>query len=167
MQPDVCSLKVEINQAIPPNTWTVVRIPYSLDGESTDVMNMHSPDRAPGGPVTDWATDDRSGLVWPSRSGWANLYGMVQWKAPTGLTAPASGPEYKDQFIRDPFEYTTVNPADTTATNHRPPSPGMQCFTTTWGIFVDPDVPLALRVAHNLSGPLELETVELKLAVTY
>lgn len=166
---DLCSLKVAISQLIPPDVWTIVRFPFDATGESTDPLNMHSATRpAPGGPVADWSTDDRSGLIWPSRTGWGELKGIMQWAAAGVQTAPNDATEYRDQFVRNPLGYAGAGPAvDTTATDHRPPSPGGQFFTKAWGINVDPAVPLALRVQHNASAALNLTLAEFKLSITY
>lgn len=169
MPVDVCSLKVAIPQLIQPDTWTIVRFPFDATGESTDPLNMHSATRpAPGGPVSNWATDDRSGLIWPSRSGWGELKGIAQWAAAGAQLNPMDATEYRDQFVRNPLGYAGGGTtADTTATDHRPPTPGGQFFTKSWGIFVDPAVPLALRVYHNASEALNLTLAEFKLSITY
>lgn len=167
MTTDLCSLKVAIPQLIQPNVWTVVRFPFDATGESTDLLNMHSATRpSPGGPVANWATDDRSGLIWPSRTGWGVMLGLMQWAAAGVQSDPSDGTEYRDQFVRDPLGYTST-PVDTTATDHRAPTPGGQFFTKQWGVNVDPTVPLALRVQHNASSPLNLTLAEFKLAITY
>jgi hypothetical protein len=169
MPVDVCSLKVAIPQLIQPDTWTIVRFPFDATGESTDTLNMHSATRpAPGGPVADWSTDDRSGLIWPSRAGWGELKGIAQWAAAGAQLNPMDATEYRDQFVRNPLSYAGAGPAvDTTATDHRPPTPGGQFFTKSWGIFVDPTVPLAMRVYHNASEALNLTLAEFKLSITY
>ncbi len=41
----------------------------------------------------------------------------------------------------------------------------MQCFTKTHGIFVDPAVPLSLRIAHNDSQARALVLAEFKLVI--
>lgn len=153
----VCSLKVSTPQLIEPDgSYHVVRFPFGA-GESTDRFEMHQAVQPDGHVVTDWATDDRAGLIWPSRYGWGHLYGMIQWEA-GGYT------ELRDQYVRDPLGLTPA-PADTTATEHRAPSPGMQCFVKSHGIFVYPDIPLALRVAHNDSQPRALVLAEFKLCI--
>lgn len=169
MPTDLCSLKVAIPQLIPPNVWTIVRFPFDATGESTDTLNMHSATRpAPGGPVADWSTDDRSGLIWPSRSGWGVLLGIAQWAAAGVQADPSDGTEYRDQFVRNPLSFPGAGTAvDTTATDHRAPTPGGQFFTKQWGINVDPTVPLALRVQHNASAALNLTLAEFKLSITY
>ena len=164
MPTEVCSLKVDVNQLIQPNVWTLVRFPY--DTESTDPFNMHDPGRPPpGGPVLEWSTDDRSSLIWPSSSGWASLYALIQWAAPPAQSGCGTGTEYRDQFIRDPLNYTATNPSDTTATHHRAATVGGNYFEKSWGIFVNPTVPLALRVRHNCSQALALTLAEFKVAI--
>ncbi|MGW4493733.1 hypothetical protein [Streptomyces sp. NPDC004376] len=155
MPPYTCSLKVEGSQRIQPGTWSIVRFPYT--SESADDHDMH-PARQPGGrTVTGWATDNRAGLIWPAEEGWGELHAMIQWEA-GGYT------ELRDQFVRDPLGYTT-DPANTTATDHRPPSPGMQSFTKSHGIYVHPGTPLALRVWHNDKVPRLLTLAEFKLVI--
>ena len=153
----VCSLKVDTPQTIAPGApYKVVRFPFGA-GESTDRFEMHQVVQPDGYVVSDWASDDRSGLIWPSRAGWGHLYAMLQWEA-------ADATEYRDQYVRDPLGLT-ADPDDTTATEHRPPSPGMQCFVKNHGIFVNPATPLALRVMHNDSVPRLLTLAEFKLAI--
>lgn len=153
----VCSLKVDTPQLIEPDgSYHVVRFPFGA-AESTDRFEMHQVIQPDGYVVTDWANDDRAGLIWPSREGWGHLYGMIQWEA-GGYT------ELRDQYVRDPLALTP-NPNDTTATEHRPPSVGMQCFVKSHGIFVHPGVPLALRVAQNDSEPRALVLAEFKLCI--
>lgn len=156
---DVCSLINKDVQDIAPGAWTVVRFPFGK-GESTDVHNMHPASHPIAGdvPADEWHRHDRSGLIWPSRSGWADLYAMAQWEADSGPR------EYRDQFVRDPLGYTG-SPEDTTATDHRPPSVGMQCFTKTWGMYVNQDTPLALRVRHDGGSSARLVFAEFKLAI--
>lgn len=151
MKQYVCSLKVDVPQTIPKNTWTVVRFPYDEVNESYDAESMHT--LVQGGVEYPYPASPQSGLIYPASDGpFARLDWMVQWENDYAS-------EYKDQLCRDPFGI-----ADTTATSHRPPSPGMQCFTGSWDIFVHPDVPLALRVAHNHTSSLKLVLAEFKLS---
>ncbi|MGV9913386.1 hypothetical protein [Streptomyces tendae] len=153
----VCSLKVDTPQLIPSGTtYRVVRFPFGA-AESTDRFEMHQVAQPDGYVVSDWSTDDRSGLVWPSKAGWGALHAMIQWEA-------GDYTELRDQYVRDPLGLTPT-PADTTATEHRPPSPGGNYFVKTHGIFVEPGVPLALRVTHNASEPRLLTLAEFKLAI--
>lgn len=153
----VCSLKRDTPQLVPPNTYTIVRFPFG-SAEPSDRFGMHQMQQPDGYTITSWDTDDRSGLIWPSRSGWGTLHAMIQWEA-------ANATEYRDQYIRDPLSLGSPTPADTTATDHRPPSVGMQCFTKSHGIFVNETTPLALRVWHNSSGPINLVLGEFKLVI--
>lgn len=153
----VCSLKVDVPQLIAPgNTYRIVRFPYGA-GESTDRFEMHQALQPDGTTVTDYATDDRSGLIWPSKAGWGELHAMIQWEA-----ASASGgyTELRDQYVRDPFGAN-----DTTATEHRAPTPGGQFYVKQHGIFVTPGVPVALRVTHNDANPRQLTLAEFKLVI--
>ncbi|MFJ9961085.1 hypothetical protein [Streptomyces avermitilis] len=143
-----CSLKTTTPQRIAADgAYHIVRFPFGA-GESTDDHNMHAVQS-----VADWTRDDRSGLIWPKVSGHGVLSAMVQWE-PGGYT------ELRDRFVRDPF-----GEPDTTATDHRPPSPGMQAFTKVWQIQVDPTTPLALAVAHNDSSTRAVTLAEFKLAI--
>ncbi|MFH9073458.1 hypothetical protein [Streptomyces alboflavus] len=152
----VCSLKTTGPQLIDPGGYQVVRLPYG-GGESYDPHGMHPAEQPDGYVVGSWLAEDRAGLIWPAIDGWGELRAMIQWEA-GGYT------ELRDQVVRDPLGMTS-DPADTTATDHRPPTPGMQCFTKAWSIFVHPGVPLALRVAHNDAGPRQLVLAELKLII--
>ncbi|MEU3095989.1 hypothetical protein ABZ690_14580 [Streptomyces sp. NPDC006967] len=153
----VCSLKRDTPQSIPANSpYTVIRFPFGA-AESTDSFAMHQVNQPDGHVVTNWDTDDRSGLIWPSAAGWGTLYAMIQWEA-------GGYDELRDQFVRDPLGLTP-SPNDTTATEHRPPSPGMQCWTKQWGIFVDPAVPLAVRATHDDSVTRKIVLAEFKLVV--
>ncbi|RLL70289.1 hypothetical protein [Streptomyces sp. Z26] len=155
----ICSLIYDEDsngrQRIPDDdAYHVVRFPYGTH-ESSDVHNMH-PFTQPDGKTSSYP-DARSGLIWPAAEGWGVLDAMVQWEA---------GPytELRDQFVRDPLSLTE-SPLDTTATDHRRPSPGMQCFTKQHSLFVHPSTPLALRVAHNAGRSLRLVHAQFKLAV--
>ncbi|GAA0644394.1 hypothetical protein GCM10009535_22270 [Streptomyces thermocarboxydovorans] len=153
----VCSLKAHTPQRIRPGTtYQVVRFPFG-SAEPYDRFGMHQAEQPDGHVVDDWANDDRSGLIWPSKPGWGHLYAMLQWEA-GGYT------ELRDQFVRDPLGLTP-DPEDTTATEHRRPTPGGQYYVKSHGIFVDPDTPLALRVTHNDSGPRRLTLAEFKLVI--
>ncbi|KPC59523.1 hypothetical protein [Streptomyces chattanoogensis] len=156
----VCSLKTDTPQLIEPGcTYQILRFPFSE--ECTDAFAMHEEDQPDGYVVTDWATDDRSGLIWPSTSGWGHLYAVIQWEP---ASATGGYTELRDQFVRDPLGLTPC-PNDTTATEHRAPTVGMQCFAKNWGCFVNPETPLALRVAHNDCSPRSLVLAEFKLSI--
>jgi hypothetical protein len=155
----VCSLIYDENdhgrQAVPAGDgYHVVRFPFGTH-ESHDPHNMHPYDQPDGGTGT--FPDSRSGLIWPAAEGWGTLDAMVQWE-------PGSYSELRDQFVRDPLSLTD-RPVDTTGTDHRPPSPGMQCFSKQHALFVHPDVPLGLRVAHNAGQSVRLVHAQFKLAI--
>ncbi|AXK31859.1 hypothetical protein DVA86_03550 [Streptomyces armeniacus] len=155
----ICSLIFDEDdhgrQEIPADdAYHVVRFPYG-SRESYDVHNMH-PYAQPDGENSSFP-DARSGLIWPAAEGWGVLDAMVQWESGTYT-------EVRDQFVRDPLSLTD-NPVDTTATDHRRPSPGMQCLTKQHSIFVHPGVPLGLRVAHNAGQPLRVVHAQFKLAI--
>lgn len=153
MAPLVCSLKTEIPQSIPGGgAYSIVRFPFG-SGESIDEHNMHArtqPDRVRVGA---WQADDRSGLIWPAASGWGHLQAMIQWES-------GDYTELRDRFVRDP-----LGAADTTATEHHVPSPGMQCFTKSWGIYVNPETPIALAVGHTAKSSVRLTLAEFKLII--
>ncbi|WP_413102210.1 hypothetical protein [Streptomyces sp. Inha503] len=152
MAVQVCSLITDTPQLIPVGGYHVVRFPYG-SAESYDAHGMHQVVQPDGSEVTDWRTDDRAGLIWPSADGWGSLTAMIQW-------APGDYTELRDRFVRDP-----LGEPDSTATDHRPPSPGMQCFTKHHEIFVYHDVPLSVMVAHTSDQACELVFAEFKLAI--
>ncbi|MGV2914532.1 hypothetical protein [Streptomyces alfalfae] len=148
----VVSLKVDSPQTIPADgAYHIVRFPYT--GESYDPYNMHDAVQPDGYQVVDWATDDRSGLIWPGFNGWGLLTALIQWES-------GDYTELRDQFVRSPF----TSP-DTTATDHRAPSPGANYFTKHHEIFVAPSTPIALRVAHNDATARQLTLAEFKIAI--
>ena len=104
----------------------------------------------------DRQADDRAGLIWPAVSGWGVLTANVHWES-------GNYSELRDRFVRDPLGLSTGY--DSTATDHRPPSPGMQCFTKQHQMFVHPDVPLSFLVAHNASSPRKITHAQFKLAI--
>ncbi|MFZ3595025.1 hypothetical protein [Streptomyces sp. BH104] len=152
----VCSLKRDTPQIIQPGSpYQIVRFPFgSL--ESTDNHEMHQVETTDY-TIATWDSDERSGLIWPARPGWGHLYAMIQWEG-------GNYTELRDQFVRDPLGYGS-DPNNTTATDHRPPSPGMQCFTKSHGVFVDPNVPLALRATHNDKVARAITLAEFKLVI--
>ena len=151
----VCSLLLSTPQLIPPGGYHLVRFPFGA-AESYDAHGMHQVAKPDGHTVGDWRTDDRAGLIWPSADGWGALTAMIQWEA-GGYT------ELRDRFVRDPLGLSTG--ADSTATDHRPPSPGMQCFTKHHEIFVHPGTPVGLMVSHNARASARLVFAEFKLAI--
>ncbi|UQA95592.1 hypothetical protein [Streptomyces halobius] len=156
----VCSLKADTPQLIQPGCYQILRFPYG-SAECTDVFGMHQVDQPDEYVVADWATDDRSGLIWPSQSGWGHLYAMIHWEP---ASATGGYTELRDQYVRDPLGLTS-SPNDTTATEHRVPTPGGQFYAKSHGIYVNPDTPLALRVAHNDCAPRNVVLAEFKLCI--
>lgn len=152
----VCSLITTERQTVPSGGYHPVHFPFG-SGESYDECGMHQMVQPDSYHITDWRADPRASLIWPACEGWGVLTAMIQWE-------PGNYSELRDQYVRDPLGFTD-DPVNTTATDHRPPSPGMQCFTKHHELFVHPDVPLALRVSHNASGPLDLVHAQFKLAI--
>jgi hypothetical protein len=149
----VCSLITSEPQTIPVTSgYRVVRFPFG--GESADGHGMHDPVPPYDSPIVNWRTDDRSGLIWPAVSGWGVLTANVHWEA-------GGYSELRDRFVRDPFG----EEPDSTATDHRSPSPGMQCFTKQHQLFVHPGVPLAFLVSHNDSVARKITHAQFKLAI--
>ena len=160
MADHVCSLKydpaVDGSQSIPGDgAYHLVRFPYG-GHESYDPDNMHAQSR--GGSDHPFSSQ-QAGLIWPAlpsgRSAWAEIKAMIQWK-------PGNATEYRDRFTRDPLNLSTG--ADSTCTEHRPPSPGMQCFAKAWAMWMSPETPLGLMVAHNSSSPIRLDVCEFKIS---
>ncbi|MDT0381946.1 hypothetical protein RM572_24595 [Streptomyces sp. DSM 42041] len=150
----VCSLYVHGNgQMIEPGGYRLVRFPYG-SRESYDRHGMHQT-RQPDGDGSTYP-DERSGLIWPAADGWGDLVANIHWEA-------GDYTELRDRFVRDPLGL--AGGEDSTGTDHRRPSPGMQCFTKTHAIFVHPDTPLGLKVAHNDDRPRRLLHAQFKLAI--
>lgn len=152
----ICSLIRDTDQTVPADgAYHVVRFPFG-DAESSDAHEMHQVRQPDGHVVEDWDSDPRSSLIWPTVAGWASLTAMVQWES-------GNYSELRDRFVRDPLDL--AGGSDATATDHRAPSPGMQCFTKHHQIFVDPDTPLSLAVAHDDSSGRRLVHAQFKLAI--
>jgi hypothetical protein len=153
----VCSLILSGKQSIPSDGgYHIVRFSHDVGGESYDAHGMHQETQPDGYTVTDWEADDRAGLIWPAVSGWGVLTAHVHWE-------PGNYSELRDRFVRDPLGLSTGY--DSTATDHRPPSPGMQCFTKQHQMFVHPGVPIAFLAAQNASGPRKITHAQFKLAI--
>lgn len=152
----ICSLIATDPQPIPPNGYRLLRFPFGAS-ESYDLWGMHQARQPDDSTITGWADDDRSGLIWPAVPGWASLTAVIQWEA-------GDYTELRDGFVRDPLGYT-ADPVNTTGTEHRPPSPGMQCWTKHHELFVDPAVPVAVRVSHNASTPRKVTHAQFKVAI--
>jgi hypothetical protein len=153
----ICSLKFDAERDGGPLTvpsgedYHLVPFPYG-SAESYDADDMHAETR--DGDTHPFPSDRASALIWPAHEAWGRLYAMIQWEVASGDEAT----ELRDQFARDP-----LGDLDTTCTEHRRASPGMQCFAKAWAIFVSPAVPLGLRVAHDASGSLNVVLAEFKL----
>ncbi|MFJ8929218.1 hypothetical protein ACIRLA_21835 [Streptomyces sp. NPDC102364] len=153
----ICSLKTDTPQLIPADgEYHLVHFPFG-NSEPSDAHGMHQAAQPDGHRVTNWRTDPRSGLIWPSASGWGSLTAMIFWED-GGYT------ELRDQFVRDPLAHTK-DPVNTTATDHRARSPKTQCFTKHHEMFVHPGTPVALRVAHNDRTARRITLAEFKLAI--
>lgn len=152
----VCSLYVnegDNGQLIQPGGYQLVRFPYGA-GESYDAHGMHQAEQPDG--VRSAYPDGRSGLIWPAADGWGDLIANIHWDG-------GAYTQLRDRFVRDPLGL--AGGADSTGTDHRPPSPGMQCFTKVHAIFVHPDTPLGLKVSHNDHSPRRLLHAQFKLAI--
>lgn len=161
---EVCSLIRQTAQLIAAGTtYQTVRFPFGA-AESYDAFEMHQLTQPDGYVINGaaWDSDERSGLIWPSKSGWGTIEGLFQWEAPTGLSGAVT--EYRDQVVRDPLGLTPT-PNDTTGTVHSASTVGQNFFRLVWQIFVNPSTPIAVRVAHNGTGALNLNLAEFKLAI--
>lgn len=156
MGPYVCSLIRTGPQEIPADrAYHVLRFPFG-SAESYDAHGMHQVAQPDGYSVSAWDADDRSGLIWPAVSGWADLTANIHWE-------PGAYTELRDRFVRDPLGLAGA--ADSTGTDHRPPSPGMQCFTKRHSIWVHPGTPLGLLVYHSAPTPVRVTHAQFKLAI--
>ncbi|GAA1766276.1 hypothetical protein [Streptomonospora arabica] len=154
----VCSLIRSINQTIPADgSYHLVRFPFGSEGpESYDAWGMHDACQPDDYAVTDWDTDDRSGLIWPSMDGWGDLTAMVYW-------APGGYNETRDRFVRDPLNLSTGY--DSTATEDEAPTPGGQYKHKCHGIFVHPGTPVGFMVRVAGSQPVDITHAQFKLAI--
>ncbi len=150
----VCSLSATPDQLIPPGGgYTLLKFPF--EENQYDVHCMHQPQQPDG--IMAASGDARSGLIWPCVAGWGTLIAHFQWEA-------GGYDEIRDQFVRDPLGFTS-NPMDVTAVDHRAPTPGMQFFTKTHGIFVKPGVPLGVMVRHSDKVPRKVTYAQFKLVI--
>ncbi|CBG71861.1 conserved hypothetical protein [Streptomyces scabiei 87.22] len=157
----VVSLKVETPQSIPADgQYHLLKFPY--DTESYDPWEMHNPLQpdAYRVPASSWQTQPRSGLVWPcwpdGVPGWGTVHGLVYWEA-------GDYTEVRSRIVRDPLGLAGA--ADSTCTEDHAATPGGQFRAKTWGLFVDPQVPLGLMVRHNASTAKSVTLAELKLVI--
>jgi hypothetical protein len=114
----VCSLIRNTPQTIPADgAYHIVRFPFG-SAESNDAHTMHQMEQPDAYTIGAWDSDTRSGLIWPAADGWGDLVANLHWES-GGYT------ELRDRFVRDPLGL--VGAPDSTATDHRPRSVGMQC----------------------------------------
>jgi hypothetical protein len=152
----VCSLIVTEPQSIPADgAYHVVKFPFG-GGESFDDHGMHQMAQPDNYTISNWRTDERSGLIWPSAEGWATLHALMYWDA-------GGYSELRDRFVRDPLDIATG--FDSTCTEDHPPTPGGQYRAKTWGMFAHPGTPVGLLVKHDASKPVTLAFAEFKLAI--
>lgn len=150
-----CSLILKEPQQIPTAEWKTIRFPYGT-AESYDTHRMHQTVQPGGGKITDWRKDDRAGLIWPDIDGWGLITAMVQWEAGTYRQLGA-------RFVRDPLGGSTG--WDSTATDERCPTPGVQRATYMHQMFVRPGTPIALQVYHDDPKPRGVIFAEFKLSI--
>lgn len=155
-----CSLINNEHQEIPPGGYHILRFPFG-GFESWDNWQMHPAEQPDGHVVSSWADDPRSGLIWPRHpSTWGKALGTLEanihW-------ASGDYTELRDRFVRDPLALAQA--PDSTATDHRPPSPGMQCFTKFHQIMAWPTVPLGLLVGHTSNQPETVVHAQFKLSL--
>lgn len=156
MSVHVCSLITAEPQSVPGGGgYHVVNFPFG-GGESFDEHGMHQMVQPDGYQISDWRADERSGLIWPSVAGWGVLTGIVYWE-------DGQYGELRDRFERDPLNITTG--PDTTATDHRARTPGVQCFTKMHQMFVHPQTPIAFKVGHTSTRAERIYLAEFKLAI--
>lgn len=148
----VCSLINDDEQSIPPDTYELLKFPFT--GESYDPWDMHPEDQPDG--ARSAYPDERSALIWPAVAGWGTLTAMVHWEE-GGYT------EVRDQYIRDPLNL--AGGPDTTCTEHEAHNPGGQYRAKHHALFVNPDTPIAIRVRHNAASAVKVVHCQLKLAV--
>lgn len=151
----ICSLIRNVDQWIPPNSYTLVRFPFG-SYESYDAWGMHNVAQPDGYHVDDWDSDDRSALIWPHTHGWGWLTAMAFWEG-------GGYSETRDRFVRDPLNLTSGY--NSTATEDEEPTPGGQYKSKHHEIFVDPDTPLGFMVKHSDSTDRKLMHAQFKLAI--
>ena len=156
MTVQVCSLITTAAQIIPADgEYHILKFPFE-PAESYDAHSMHQVDQPDGYTVTDWYSDDRSGLIWPSSDGWGSLTGVIHW-ADGGYT------EVRDRFVSDPLNLATG--PDAIATEDHAATPGGQFRHKSHEMFVRAGTPLALTVRHNGGHAGILAFAEFKLAI--
>lgn len=123
------------DQLIPPGRYTLLEFPST----SEDVYAMAGGDRR---------------LIYPASGGLACLELNVIWDD----SYPAE--EFRDVFSRDPLGVD-----DRTGYDHRAPTKGVNCFTKTHWIIVDPLVPLGVYVSQDSGYPLNVTHAQFKLTI--
>lgn len=152
----VCSLIRPEPQTIPAGSdYHLLRFPFG-EGESYDEWGMHQMTQSDGYEITDWRTDDRSGLIWPSKNGWGTAHGLLYWK-------DGSYTEVRSRIVRDPLD--VAGGYDSTCTEDHVATPGQQFRAKNWGLFVNPSTPLGLMVRHNASTAQTVTFAEFKLVI--
>lgn len=157
----ICSLIMDSNrdgyQTVPADgQYHTIHFPFG-SRESYDEHGMHNAAQPDGYQVdaSQWKLDERSGLIWPAMDGWGTITGMIYWEG-------GSYTELCDRVNRDPIGVTS-DPNNTTATEHRPVTPGLNPFHKTHEIFVHPGTPLAIQVKTNSTA--RLYHAQFKLAI--
>lgn len=156
----VVSLKVDEPQSIPADgEYHLLRFPYDASEESYDPWGMHDTLHPDGYTVTNWATNPRSGLIWPvpvGIRGWGTVHGLVYWES-------GDYDEVRSRIVRDPLNLASGY--DSTCTEDHAATPGGQYRAKTWSLFVNPATPLGLMVRHNASSAKKVTLAEIKLAI--
>ena len=134
-------------------------------------LARYEPQEIPSGPYTlltfpDVSSDELSmgqgaqGLILPAAAGTGILELNIHWAA-------GDYTELRDVFVRDPYG-STGNASLTdnrTGYDHRPPSPGIQCFDKLHMIKVEPGVPLGVYVSQNSGGTVSVTHAQFKLKI--
>ncbi|MGP3983841.1 hypothetical protein [Streptomyces sp. KR80] len=156
MSVHVCSLIVDEPQSVPADgRYHIVRFPFGA-AEASDAHRMHQVLQPDGHRVTNWRTDDRSGLIWPAVGGWGSLSALVYWE-------DGRYTEIRSRFVRDPLNL--ADGYDSTCTEDASPTPGGQHRAKHWEIFVRRGTPLAFLVRHNDRAPRKIVHAQFKLAI--
>lgn len=143
-------------QLVPPGEYFTPRLPYG--GEFTDRHGMHDRRQPDSYVVQDWRTDERSGLLWPATDGVACVELNVHLEA-------GGYREIRDRFVRWVPKTGGGWTEDPTATDHRPPSDGLQCFTKQHWLLVNRRTPICIRIAHDDTVPRRLVMVQFKMLI--
>lgn len=170
----VVSLISNSHQVIMPGRWQLLRFPFGRY-ESFDEFKMHQIAQ-PDGEVSKHP-DERSGLIWPSRSGWGMVEANIHWEdAPAGTYDQLRGRTHrysvlKDRFVRDPLDLLQGERGDegpggnATGRDQRAPAPGAQAFTKHHGMFVFKNLPIGIEVAHDADESVKVVHAQFKLTI--